>query len=199
MDFTYSPYIAVYFALGKNTEERNTHSPTIYAFDMTEFRVSASRQDTRIPRGNGPLGDRDDHRRTLEEVILKNQVDLLVPVAPACMPARMKAQQGMFLCAGNVDRSFLENLNEMDCANEKAVRKFRLRFRPEERAKALDALQDMGITSDRLFQALPELKKVAEAVDGIDGRHMVMDSQDNVDVSDGVAITMTLRAASKVN
>ena len=198
LDFTYSPHVAVYFALAGNTEERPDGSPTVHAVDMVEFRASARRKDDRIPPGNEPLGDTaDDHKQTLEQVLLKNQVELVLPVAPTCMPARMRAQEGVFLCAGNTDRSFLENLNEMDCANEETVRKFILRFGPEERAAAVRRLAGMGITRHQLFPRYPELESAANAVEAIDSRHVLAETRDHVEASDSVLITMWMGAASK--
>ena len=86
----------------------------------------------------------------------------------------------------------------MDCANEKVVRKFKLRFGSEERAAALGELRRKRITGDLLFPALPALEAVAQALDGIDARHLTMHVHDSVDVSDSVAITLTTPDAPKL-
>jgi len=84
-------------------------------------------------------------------MVLSGALRMVIPVEPERLSERLSVQQGTFLCAGDVETSFMENLTAMDGWAE-AVRKFTLPF--SVRGFALEQLRKMNITRATLFPGL---------------------------------------------
>jgi hypothetical protein len=109
LDFTYSPYIAAKFAI-----ESVKNSPVIWAINAEWIHSTAKKivGEDYIKKRNCDTSRNDtsfcplymDINRTAEFVHLEN---------PFYLNKRLIIQQGVFLCAGNVNISFCDNLKNM--------------------------------------------------------------------------------------
>ena len=168
-DFTHSPYVAAYFAF----EDAGEGDPTIWAVNVGLLKERAGR----LLR-NG-LPELDQHVKTLkvesehgeplrnmvaamtaatpeervgfESAVLTNRVQMVLPLEPFRLTERLTIQQGTFLCHGDVNASFLDNLAAMEISTD-VLRQFVIPS--TQRARALEELRLMNITRATLFPGL---------------------------------------------
>jgi hypothetical protein len=106
MDVTTSPYVALYFALCDRLGV-STVTPTnaaVWAISHTPLRCVASRA-VDLP-DHTDLSDPD----LFCKLLIYPRKLMVAPVHPRTHNERLTAQQGTFLCVGNPDASFSENL-----------------------------------------------------------------------------------------
>ncbi len=123
LDFTYSFLVAAYFALGRK-EKNPRGQPTIWAISKTWL----SREvPTIVARGNNLaqpfkryLKYRDGNG--FREVFFKGRPQIVYPVSPFRLNQRLTIQQGLFLCPGDVTKTFDENLKSMPHHEENVMR-----------------------------------------------------------------------------
>ena len=162
LDFTESPYVAAYFAA-----EDAKRAFVIWAVDtlwLTE-RVGAVIIDS-DPRIRERFAAFVREHEALKnppfalgaalsvghpEDLLRNRFTIVANVEPERMNERLSIQQGAFLCPGNVDKTFLENLEAMGDSGEH-VQKFIVPA--AERETVLQRLRLMNITRASLFPGL---------------------------------------------
>jgi hypothetical protein len=101
--------------------------------------------------GLGTLMAIERDEGVFESAVVKHAPTVVLPIEPQRLSERLSVQRGTFLCAGNVERPFMENLTAMN-AWERNVRKFTLSF--EHRGLALEKLRSMNITRASLFPGL---------------------------------------------
>jgi hypothetical protein len=150
LDWTYSPYVAFYFAL-----EFSFGSSVVWCVNQTWWSKKAraimgerryalrNKYETRNDESFVPLYMTDKPYRMvgLENPFFFNQ--------------RLNIQQGVFLCSGNVAVSFEENLKALeDYHHAGAVLKIRCGMNGEDRLRALKELHKMNIHRESLFPGL---------------------------------------------
>jgi hypothetical protein len=161
LDFTYSFYVAVYFAL----EEPKNH----YAIWAINSKWAANESMSNFDGGS-------DEYRYLDEPINKETVKFFpkifmpkksekpkrfaYPLNPLGLTERLTIQKGVFMCPCDVTVSFEENLCALQGYDRKNnIIKFILTLSKEERSKALDDLYDLNITRATLFPGLDGFAK----------------------------------------
>jgi len=146
LDFTWSPYVAAFFALERATDDAAVwalHPPTLGPRATRTVRASQSVSEDEI----GPWipGGFERH-------FLPNENPIVVIGEPHEMNRRLVAQGGTFAIPGMVDRS-VEQL-----APTTAILKFRLRTKTL-REEAMADLYNMNITHATLFPDLDGLAR----------------------------------------
>ena len=178
LDFSTSPFVALHFALAPIFRDTNhSEAAAIFAIDHIALGALSS---TWVLSENGELGDKYfDHSLEIDfstatkfdEVFfgLRRAV-LVAPVHPPAVHERMVAQQGTFLCQGNIIRSFEWNLKALvegrNFPLASAVRK--LVFTPSAALQIFPRLAKMNIHEASLF---PDLAGHARSV--IDTLHIL--------------------------
>jgi len=150
LDWTYSPYVALYFSL-----EFSNGSSVVWCVNQTWWSKKAlaimgehryeqrHKYETRNDASFIPLYMTDEPYKMvgLENPFFFNQ--------------RLNIQQGVFLCSGHVGVSFEENLKALDdWHNTNAVIKIHCEMKIEERLRALRELHKMNIHRESLFPGL---------------------------------------------
>lgn len=164
LDFTWSPYVAAFFAL-----EHATGDAAVWAVDPRRILAHARR----ATRGSAP--GRIDPREpsNLERWFLRGRRPLLWLGEPERMNRRLVAQSGTFLVPSVLDRS-IDQLMHDDAAMREAC--VRLVLRPSMRDRAMRQLYSMNLTRATLF---PDLDGLAGSLAyelefhwGYDPRHL---------------------------
>lgn len=128
LDWTYSAYVALYFAL-----EHPSESAAVWAINITALHTKATRKVLpvkRLPNGtrlrppvrfmdfsrddnftNYVLPDLDEYHRT--ELLGEPALKIVVPIIPGAQNERLSAQQGLFLCASQIGTGFMEQAEEL--------------------------------------------------------------------------------------
>jgi hypothetical protein len=151
-DFTYSIYIAAYFAL-----ERATGDCAVWAIDA-EW---ASRESKKVLKKKGKTHIELLSRRTYpDQEIIAYRALLSTPYARCAYPTnafrlnqRLRIQKGVFLVPGNVNISFMENLRYLPDHDEAGCI-LKIIIPIEKRTQALKELFSMNISRTSLFPGL---------------------------------------------
>ncbi len=163
LDFTYSIYIAAYFAFADNDE-----GPfEIYAIDLN-WAVNQSENNNGFKKGEVTFFSRlinydDDGLKDFKHFFIENRsVNFVCPINPFRLTQRLTLQKGIFMCPGNANATFEENLTALEGYNNKAnIERFILKFDKDEIIKAKEYLYNLNITSATLF---PGLEGFAESL-----------------------------------
>jgi hypothetical protein len=166
LDWSYSPYIAAFFAFENATNPDG--SCAVWAINF----VWCGRQAKKLLKGvlhegmvikPGTIWE----ATLFKNVLLDRELDLVVPLEPYRLNRRLTLQQGLFLCQGNLERSFEENLSSYEHQKDNLIKFVLPNYL---RAQALSDLNSMGLNLATLFP-------------GIDGfarslHHMIVERED---------------------
>lgn len=157
IDFTESPYIALYFALeAYNPLLKNDLS--IYAIDHTEVMKASlryiSKRDATFNKSLFDLnGDQD---QVFDDVVDRFSYDVLWITEPLELNARIDRQSGTFLIAGDKEKR-IEELLSLKIYNSSDVIKFNIPYTIYENIYAL--LRKMNINAKTIYGDLGGLAK----------------------------------------
>jgi hypothetical protein len=146
VDFTYSFYVAYYFAI-KHAKRKDT--PVVWAINM-EWLEERRRS---LERRNDIAGD---HKvpEIFKKLIAHEKPDKqLIPVAPLRLNDRINRQHGLLLFPWDVKSTFRENLEGMPNYKKNVIR-FELKSTIKAKKEALENLKNMNISSETLFHGL---------------------------------------------
>ncbi len=154
LDFTYSIYVAAYFAVEKADKDC-----AIWALDATwAYKASQrnflanGRSKEMVEKLEQPFMEEDDH--------IVHKLYEMRPYARAALPSnpfrlneRLKTQQGAFLIPGDISRSFMSNLTSLQGVDD-SKNIVKIIIPKSERLKALQALWSMGLSRAVLFPGI---------------------------------------------
>ncbi len=147
LDWTYSFYLAAFFAIEKVKPEE---ACSIWALDAQEWKEHAKQKLEK--EGFGVFSD----DRLMNYVLWKpKQCSMVYPLVPYELHSRLVTQQSVFLAAGDIRKSFMTNLDEMGLSDsKKQLIKIDVRLDKEELRTALKDLDDMNINRASLFPGI---------------------------------------------
>lgn len=151
IDFTWSPFVAAFFAL-----ERATVDAAVWAV----FIRAIWRRRQRFPKHDGALEPHEislRNRGAFEEFYLRNKVPFVSSGEPMVMNRRLIAQSGTFVVPGVLDKPVEEILSAYPDPKRTVVQ-FVLKTR-HLRDEAMEALYTMNVTNATLFPDLDGLAR----------------------------------------
>jgi len=110
LDFTYSPYVAAYFAFECAKANQNV---AVWAVDYDWFSKRLKYIDKeKNDKYRKYLESREEHEKNFDAIFRpKNPTKFVLTVNPFRLNERLAYQRGVFLCPGDVSVSFEENLS----------------------------------------------------------------------------------------
>jgi hypothetical protein len=194
LDFTLSPYVALFFAL----RERPTgcdacrplhaavwaiHHVSLQSLAKAELQSLAKAELQRVAKAELERGYRLDSagfRKALDDLIGQDtDVRFVAPVQPFLMHERLASQQGMFLCPASLKLPFdilisqPKNFSLLVIPEEPKVKDSfarKLMFPLNERANMLRELSRMNINSASLFPGLDGYaRSIRESYESLEG------------------------------
>ena len=156
LDFTYSIYVAAYFALEKATNVAVDHA-AIWSIDIKWavreskelLRKAGKTQVTPLP----PLSTEAEERTISDLIFDMNPVRMAWPVNPFRLNERLMIQRGIFLVPGDIAVSHMDNLAALPGYDEND-RVLKIRLPRQIRREALRQLFHMNISHTSLFPGL---------------------------------------------
>ncbi|MGD0352047.1 MAG: FRG domain-containing protein [Dehalococcoidia bacterium] len=159
LDFTYSKYVGLYFALEyalDNKQQNKDRNCAIWCINtkwLSDATHKISPKITKLIRKRGEDETRDND--SFKRLYLNNKFDFVGWENPLRLHQRLHIQQGVFLCPGNVKKSFMENLKNLKGWNEKeAIKKVICRMSLEDLHRAINECKRMNISRESLFPGL---------------------------------------------
>jgi hypothetical protein len=153
LDWTYSVFVAAFFALAASDRDRPCY---IWAIDTRWLNGRANRK---IRGLNKDRGDKDKQGRHFRKYFLKEGSKPNVFVStenPLRLNRRLAMQRGVFLCPGDVGRTFVENLEALSPARDRA-RWFRIDASARDDIARL--LYRLNIDEEVIFSGIEGLSK----------------------------------------
>lgn len=165
LDFTYSKDVATYFGLEDAFDTpptRKDEKPDYEANrSLAIWCVDADYLKSRIKKiyptlyQNSLKPRKDDNKRndkTFVDLYMANAGDFVHSDNPVKLHQRLDIQHGVFLCPGNVAKSFMQNLKNLyDGENKEWIFKFRCELSPVELRDALEDFRHKTITRQSLL------------------------------------------------
>jgi hypothetical protein len=178
LDFTYSPYVASYFAF----EKAESGTVAVWAVDIGWFEQVFKSEDE-FKHLNGIYEKYQNYRDSkafLSLFLINLDNKFILPVNPFRLNDRLAYQQGVFLAPATLRVGFMENLHALVSSRDDyiPIKKFTIEVgnEGEIRDEALRTLHSMNINRISLF---PGLSGFAESFKvglmTVHGAHIVMD------------------------
>ena len=159
MDWTYSPFIATYFAL-EYAQDHDGEDGALWCLN-----VDWCWEKARKVAGTKVIKMRNAYRneQTFQTLYMGDKPRKLVFLEnPFLLHTRLSRQQGVFLCQGDVTSSLVDNLKNLDpdgYNNMENVLKIGCKLTRESRIDALEELHQMNIDRTILFPGLEGFAK----------------------------------------
>jgi len=161
LDFTYSKYVATYFALecAFDSKER---SSSIWCIKLDELLGAVQKKYPEVELLNKKRSkDSERNDRTFKDLFMRGR-DIALWENPVQMHKRLHLQQGVALCPGNIERTFMQNLlDPYENVGKWQIIKITCKFEPSELTKAFQQFMRMNLTRESLF---PELDGLAQSM-----------------------------------
>lgn len=153
LDWTYSIYVASYFAL-----EYATHDCAIWKIDKNWLNEEAEKAFQKASRTTDVFRNRDekiegDFQENVLDREVREPVNAVIQIGPFHLDERLTIQKGVFLYPCRAVETFEANLNAMPGAMDPS-KVFKLTILMKEHRQALKTLHSMNISRATLFPGL---------------------------------------------
>lgn len=153
LDFTYSIYVAAYFAL-----ERSADGPaSVWALNSVWAHRASLRQLGRHGKDIGDLPNlftESEEPRVSSLIFERPQVAMAWPINPFYLTERLRLQKGVFLASGDISQSMMDNLAALADAGQTSEVFLKIVIPQSLRMEALRELFHMNISQTTLFPGL---------------------------------------------
>jgi hypothetical protein len=153
LDFTYSIYIAAYFAV-ENVEESAcavwaVNGPWLEKNFAIAYRRAGKRQVKGLQTETMEIHERIAHDLLFKKPFIKSVLQLI----PFILSERLRTQRGTFLVPGEITGTFMANLRSLNGFN-KAENILKITIPAALRKEAIERLSNMNISRTSLFPGL---------------------------------------------
>ena len=154
IDFSYSPYVALFFAL-----ENSQTDSALFAFHTWDLLRDIAQLEERPKNSAFNLSEPD----LFSNIMLNdNQKKCVGMVQPFLLFDRINSQSGCFLCQGDINFSFEENLvTNSNLRREDRFPFYKIQISKTLRSHCIDKLHRMNITRATLF---PDLEGFVKSI-----------------------------------
>lgn len=163
LDFTYSIYVAAHFAL-EHTDGRHFEVFAVNAMWAIEESIRNNNNSDEAGKFFGKLiGNTEKDRRNFKDYFMsESPKEFVCPFNPFRLTERISLQNSVFMCPGNVNKTFENNLKSLNDWHKKSnIVKLILKFNKQQVIRAREYLYDLNITRATLF---PGLEGFAESL-----------------------------------
>lgn len=164
LDWTYSPYAALFFALNRNVAARFMAFPPSPAYVLwvlnAKWIVSRAKELLGLGKERDDIFRQDGtefQARRFESFFTRSHKipgplpRVVYPVNPFRLNERLTIQRGLFLCASDIRHSFVDNLKAVDPSHPDC---FAFLIDADHRGEILEELERMNMNSATLFPGL---------------------------------------------
>ncbi|MFH1046610.1 MAG: FRG domain-containing protein [Candidatus Omnitrophota bacterium] len=167
LDFTYSIYIAAYFALEHTDFEPKAAIQQFEVFAVnTEWAIEESISQFHNSKKARNffwkrINNTDEDLRNFRNYFMNNSPKgFVLPFNPFRLTERLSLQKGVFMCPGNINKTFEKNLKSLKGWNNKNnIVRLTLHFNRAEIIDVRSYLYDLNITRATLFPGLEGFAK----------------------------------------
>jgi hypothetical protein len=156
LDFTYSVYVASYFAVEAAEREESAAVWAIdgvWAIEESQRRFAAARRDAAAVRLLGDRFDEDSEAIVSQLFLQSPAVPLACPLNPFRLSERWRVQKGVFFAAGDPSKRFEDNFAAL-AGHDEPNRAVKIVLPPAVIKEALPSLFQMNISRATLFPGL---------------------------------------------
>lgn len=159
IDWTESPYVATFFAIEDVTNLEGNCAVWAITSEWCQEK-SAQMVRKKLKLSKEQFSNRADFSldQILSETILKANVPLVAPLRPLKLNIRIASQQGLFLCPGDLNLTFMENLRALGEQDLPSVL-YKFVFPSAWRSEIFHDLFNMNIGPQTLFPGLDGFAK----------------------------------------
>jgi hypothetical protein len=161
LDWSYSIYVALYHALENAFNDKGSIDSALWAMNAAWVNETGSKimkkakvasEDISRLKDGPPFREKDG---VFTKVFLnrKRPITMVYPACPRRLTVRMTVQKGLFICPGELSKSFDDNLTAMPGYDEEK-NLIKLIIQKENRLEFLNRLNNMNISRTSLFPGL---------------------------------------------
>lgn len=148
LDFTYSPFVAVFFAI------IGFKQSSVWMINAEWLRTTKNSQVLKDYLAKRKV-DRTRTDESFKPLFLNNTYEFVYLENPLPLNQRLIIQQGVFLCPGSIKATMKENIKKMEgWESSDNILRVILKFDKYQYRQALNALNAMNINSASLFPGL---------------------------------------------
>jgi len=177
LDWTYSPFVAAYFALEK---WHPTNSPEVVIWCLSDkwcyesfikaypkLKKDLDRYKKIHDSKNITLPQIEKKNALFDKLFMKNKYDYVYPVNPMATHARLNVQQSVLLCPGRATTPLLQILESLSKNNSapsvrNPIRKFY--WKVKNKTECLDALDELHLSNISRISLFPGAEGFAQSL-----------------------------------
>ncbi len=162
LDFTYSPYIAAFFAVENMSFEQGAERKAfVFCFNHNWINNSARWNIDDDNLFKMRFDDKTMTDDSFKRLYMEKKKSFIVAENPQQLHRRLSIQRGVFIIQGNISKSMMENIKSMhNWQSEENVVIYKLKIDiGEELKKVYEDLRLMNITHESLFPGLDGFSK----------------------------------------
>nr|AFB69903.1 hypothetical protein [uncultured bacterium] len=157
LDWSYSPYVALFFALTDFGGDDGKVDATVWCIRRRWLTGCGNKWLKPPGYRNSRFGDPNWTRKTNDELlrvsVFSNRALGIAGCSPFHLDERLTLQRGVSICPGDVRKPFMDNLRKCDgWGDPQNVRRLQIRQWP--RQESLSRLHRLGVSRDVLFPGL---------------------------------------------